>query len=70
MKYAIVIDGKVDNLIELEPKSDFTPQEGELVKIKANQQVSMGWLYKNGKFTDPDPQEPEKPVAEAKSTSK
>jgi len=60
MKYAIVIDGKVDNIVEWDGKTDYKP-EGELVKLKDDQVVSIGWAYKDKKFVDPAPKKPVKP---------
>ena len=58
MKYAIVKDGVVVNVIEYESQPSTPPagfEEGH-VAIQADR-VSPGWVYANGEFTDPNPPE-------------
>jgi len=56
MKYAIVKDGVVVNIIEYE-EQPITPPPGFEDGHAAIQQdyVSVGWTYANGQFTDPNP---------------
>ena len=58
MKYAIVKDGVVVNVIEYETQPS-TPPAGFEEGHTAIQQdyVSVGWHYANGTFTDPNPPE-------------
>lgn len=58
MKYAIVKDGVVVNVIEYETQPS-TPPAGFEEGHTAIQQdyVSVGWRYANGTFTDPNPLE-------------
>ena len=58
MKYAIVKDGVVVNVIEYETQPS-TPPAGFEDGHTAIQQdyVSVGWHYTNGTFTDPNPPE-------------
>lgn len=58
MKYAIVKDGLVVNLVEYEEQPSTPPsgfEEGHIA-IQADA-VSIGWTYTNGQFTDPNPPE-------------
>jgi hypothetical protein len=58
MRYAIVKDGVVVNNIEYEEQPSIPPagfQDGH-VAIQADN-VSIGWTYANGQFTNPNPQE-------------
>ena len=60
MRYAIVKDGAVVNVIEYEEQPSTPPagfDEGH-VAVQADN-VSIGWTYANGQFTDPNPQEQE-----------
>jgi hypothetical protein len=56
MKYAIVKDGIVVNLIEYEEQPTTPPAgfEDGHIAIQADH-VSIGWTYANGTFTDPNP---------------
>lgn len=56
MKYAIVKDGVVVNVIEYESQPTTPPPGFEVghVAIQADA-VSPGWHYANGTFTDPNP---------------
>lgn len=58
MKYAIVKDGVVVNVIEYETQPS-TPPAGFEEGHTAIQQdyVSVGWHYANGAFTNPNPPE-------------
>jgi len=58
MKYAIVKDGVVINVIEYaeQPSSPPAGFEAGYVAIQADA-VSPGWTYANGQFTDPNPPE-------------
>jgi hypothetical protein len=58
MKYAIVKDGVVINVIEYESQPSTPPagfEEGH-VAVQADN-VSIGWTYANGTFTNPNPPE-------------
>jgi hypothetical protein len=58
MKYAIVKDGVVVNVIEYEEQPTTPPpgfDDGH-VAIQA-ERVNPGWVYANGEFTDPNPPE-------------
>ena len=58
MKYAIVKDGLVVNLVEYEGQPTAPPpgfEEGHTA-VQADA-VSIGWTYANGQFTDPNPPE-------------
>ena len=56
MRYAIVKDGAVVNVIEYEAQPSVPPPgfEAGHVAIQADA-VSPGWHYANGQFTDPNP---------------
>tara|TARA_R110000822_G_scaffold106812_1_gene235220 strand:- start:161 stop:427 length:267 start_codon:yes stop_codon:yes gene_type:complete len=56
MKYAIVKDGVVVNVIEYaeQPSSPPAGFEDGHVAVQADA-VSIGWTYANGTFTDPNP---------------
>lgn len=56
MKYAIVKDGAVVNVLEYEEQPSTPPAgfEDGHVAIQADA-VSPGWTYANGQFTDPNP---------------
>ena len=58
MKYAIVKDGAVVNLIEYD-KQPATPPPGfeEGHTAVQTDMVSIGWTYANGQFTNPNPPE-------------
>lgn len=58
MKYAIIKDGVVVNVIEYEEQPTTPPpgfEEGHTA-VQADA-VSIGWTYANGQFTDPNPPE-------------
>ena len=56
MKYAIVKDGVVVNVIEYESQPSTPPAgfEDGYIAIQADR-VNIGWVYANGQFTDPNP---------------
>ena len=58
MKYAIVKNGVVVNVIEYESQPSTPPPGFETghVAIQADN-VSIGWTYANGTFTNPNPPE-------------
>jgi hypothetical protein len=58
MKYAIVKNGVVVNVIEYEEKPTTPPSgfEDGHTAVQADT-VSIGWTYANGQFTDPNPPE-------------
>ena len=58
MKYAIIKDGVVVNVIEYETQPSTPPPgfEDGHTAIQADA-VSVGWTYANGTFTDPNPLE-------------
>lgn len=66
MKYAIVKNGVVVNIIGYESQPS-TPPAGFSEGYEAIQadHVSIGWTYANGQFTDPNP--PAQTTFEAKS---
>jgi hypothetical protein len=57
MRYAIVKDGAVVNIIEYKSQPSTPPDgfEDGYVAIQADN-VSIGWTYANGTFTNPNPQ--------------
>ena len=58
MRYAIIKDGIVVNVIEYEAQPSTPPagfEEGH-VAIQADH-ISVGWHYANGTFTNPNPPE-------------
>lgn len=66
MKYAIVKDGIVINVIEYEAQPSTPPPgfEAGHMAIQSDS-VSRGWHYANGQFTDPNP--PTQTTLEVKS---
>ena len=58
MKYAIVKDGVVVNVIEYESQPTAPPPgfEDGHVAVQTNA-ASIGWTYANGTFTNPNPPE-------------
>ena len=56
MKYAIIKDGVVVNVIEYETQPSTPPAgfEDGHEAIQADR-VSIGWVYADGQFTDPNP---------------
>jgi len=56
IKHAIIKDGVVINVIEYEQTIQGTPPgfDNEVIAIPADN-VSPGWHYANGTFTDPNP---------------
>jgi hypothetical protein len=58
MRYAIVKDNTVVNIIEYEEQPATPPAgfEDGYVAVQADN-VSIGWTYANGQFTDPSPQQ-------------
>lgn len=65
--YAVVLDGKVINVIVWDGVTEYAPDEGELVPLTGN--AGIGWGYVNGEFIKPEPPErtPEELIAEAAS---
>lgn len=64
MRYALVADGMVENIIWVENPDDYDP--GEKVIALATDEVAIGWLYVNGQFeAPPPPPEPRKLVAKS-----
>ena len=62
MRYAIVKDGVIVNVIEYEEQPS-TPPDGfdtGHVAVQADN-VSIGWTYANGQFTNSNPQEQAQP---------
>ena len=59
MKYAIVKDNSVVNIIEYEEQPSTPPAgfEDGHIAVQADN-VSIGWSYANNQFTNPNPQEP------------
>lgn len=55
-KYAIVKDGVVVNIIEYESQPSNPPSgfEDGHIAVQADM-VSLGWIYADGQFTDPNP---------------
>ena len=58
MRYAIVKNNMVVNVIEYEEQPSTPPDgfEDGHVAIQADN-ISIGWTYANGQFTNPNPQE-------------
>lgn len=58
MRYAIVKNNTVVNIIEYEAQPSTPPAgfEDGHVAVQADN-VSLGWTYANGQFTDPNPPE-------------
>lgn len=58
MKYAIVKDGVIVNVVEYQEQPSTPPAGFETghVAIQADR-VNIGWVYVNGEFTDPNPLE-------------
>lgn len=58
MRYAIVKNNTVVNIIEYEAQPSTPPAgfEDGHVAVQADN-VSLGWTYANGQFTNPNPQE-------------
>lgn len=58
MRYAIVKNGVVVNIIEYAEQPSTPPAgfESGHVAVQADN-VSIGWTYANGQFTNPNPQE-------------
>lgn len=52
MRYAIVVKGKVTNVVEYDGKSRYKPDEGKLVKVDTLP-VGIDWTYEGGKFVEP-----------------
>lgn len=54
-RYAILLDGSVENVILWDGLSDYDPGPGrELVKIPQEEQsVAEGWVYTEGKKFEP-----------------
>lgn len=60
MKYAIVKDNSVVNIIEYEEQPSIPPagfEDGHIAVQTEN--VSIGWTYVNDQFINPNPQESE-----------
>ena len=59
--YAIIKDGKVENIIEYDAQPTTPPPgfEGGYIAVQADM-VSPGWLYENGAFVDTTP--PAEPI--------
>lgn len=56
MKYAIIKNGVVVNLIEYEAQPSTPPAGFEDGHVAIQTDVaSIGWTYANGQFTDPNP---------------
>ncbi|WP_089617479.1 hypothetical protein [Escherichia coli] len=54
-KYAVVKDGKVENVIEWDGKADWVAPDGySVAKIPASSTVGIGWDY-DGKNFSPSP---------------
>ena len=54
MKYAIVKDNEVTNIVEWDGKSDFAP-DGELVKATEDTKIGGSWDGNVFTFVEPDP---------------
>lgn len=56
MKYAIIENGIVTNVIMLDDTNDYTPAVGALlVKIEDGEAVGTGFTYDGTTFVDPNP---------------
>jgi hypothetical protein len=57
MRSAVIRDGIVDNIIELDDQATYTPAAGiELVTL-TDEPCDIGWTYNGQTFTDPNPPE-------------
>jgi hypothetical protein len=56
-RYAVVSNGVVANIIELDADADWSPPEGSQ-KILATPSCGIGWSYDGTSFVDPNPPAP------------
>jgi hypothetical protein len=59
--YAVVVDGKVVNVVAWTGDNDWTPDQGEAVLIPDGVTAGIDWDYVDGEFVD------NRPVEEPKS---
>lgn len=59
MKYAVVTNGIVDNVIELDEQTEWTPPEGSSVINIDETPAGPGWAYDGTTFTAPPPIDPD-----------
>jgi hypothetical protein len=55
VRYALIRDGVVTNLIEWDGASQWAPPAGEIAQPFANGAVNPGWLWNDGNPVDPNP---------------
>ena len=58
MRYAIITDGTVENVIEWDGQTDYTTS-GDLIQLNDEQTVSPGDTYDGATFTRVETHEPE-----------
>ena len=54
--YAVVVDGKVVNVVVWSGTTNWAPDEGEAVQIPEGVTAGIGWDYVDGEFVDNRPQ--------------
>lgn len=62
MRHALIRDGRVENIIVLDPESGWTPPEGTSVAPIDGASVTFGYLYDGETFSPPPEPEPPAPV--------
>lgn len=62
MRHALVSNGIVENIIVLDPESDWTPPDGSTAVPVGEQSVLAGYLYDGETFSPPPVPEPPAPV--------
>ncbi|RXF67677.1 hypothetical protein [Hansschlegelia zhihuaiae] len=50
-RYAVVIDGVVDNVVLWDGEADWSPDGGDAVRC--GDEVEIGWTYEGGAFRAP-----------------
>lgn len=55
-KYAVVVNGIIDNVVVWDGRNDWKPSEGDVVPLSGD--AGIGWGYSGGTFSPPP--EPEK----------
>jgi len=54
MRYAVINNGTVDNVIEWDGQTEWTAPEGSTV-LEAPEEVGVGYTYDGTTFTAPEP---------------
>jgi hypothetical protein len=55
MRFAIVDEGVVINIVLVDPESGWTPDSGSMYELDDTSLVSIGWSLADGVFTPPAP---------------